>query len=334
MIKVKISQIRSTLEKILLKHGLIEKDAKIVADEYLEGELEGKFSHGLLAFLALLERLSVTKFSQPKILQKTLSFIYVDAQKNLGGIVGRQVVDAAIKMAEKQGVALILIRDMLTWLRPGNIAKYIADKNMVGVVFNNGGVPMVAPPGGYDPIIGTNPIGIGIPTSKESILVDMATSKRAWGIVREAKTQSKNLPSESFYNSKGEFTVKPEEAHAVVAAGDYKGFALGLMIEILTGSLVDMPMGLHKLDKGDYRTLPRGAMILIIDPQKTTSLADFKLSNSSLIKQIKASRKLKGVKEILVPGERSAKNKQTNLKQGYLEINDHLWQQITSLAGY
>lgn len=332
--KVKIVQIRKTLEGVLVKRGLTAKDAKIVADEYLEGELEGKYSHGLLGFPALLERLSVSKFSQPKILEKTPSLIYVDAQKNLGGIIGRQMADAAIKMAEKQGVALVLIRNMLTWLRPGNIAQYIAQKNFIGLVVNNGGVPMVAPPAGFDPIIGTNPIGIGIPTSKEPILVDMATSKRAWGIVREAKTQGKNLPSETFYGKEGNFTIKPEGAYSVVPAGDYKGFALGLMIEILTGSLVNMPMGLRKLDKGDYRTLPRGAMILVINPQKSTLLAEFKSANSSLIKQIKASHKLKDVKEILVPGERATKTKLTNIKKGYLEIDEELWQQITSLAGY
>lgn len=332
MIKVKISQIRTTLEKILLRQGLTKSAAKIVADEYLEGELEGKYSHGLLAFPAIIERLIDKKALEPKILKRTHSFIYLEANKNLGALVGRQAADLAVKMASKEGVGLALIRNMLTWLRPGKIAQYIAQKNFIGLVVNNGGVPMVAPPAGFDPIIGTNPIGIGIPTAKEPILVDMATSKRAWGIVREAKTRGGNLPPATFYGKEGNFTIKPEEAYSVVPAGDYKGFSLGLMIEILTGSLVNMPMGLHKLGKGDYRTLPRGAMILVINPQKTTSLNNFKLLNSALIKQIKASRKLKGVKEIMVPGERAAQTKQVNIKNGYLEINEHLWQQITSLA--
>ena len=69
---------------------------------------------------------------------------------------------------------------MDSWLRPGAIAEYIADQGYLAVVTNSGGGTAVAPPGGFDPVLGTNPIAYGIPTTDGSLVVDMATAKLAW----------------------------------------------------------------------------------------------------------------------------------------------------------
>lgn len=325
--KVKIPEIRKTLETALIKHGAPKEEAKVIADEYLEGELQGKISHGLMAFPSAIKKIS-RKTGKIKIIKKTNALIYLDANYNFGAVVGKQAVNLAVKMAKKEGVALVTIKNLTTWLRPGTIARWITEKGFIGFVVNNGGSPMVAPPGGYEPVIATNPISIGIPTSKDPIVADMATSKRAWGEVRLSEKFGHDLPKETFFDKKGGFAKKPEDAYSALPVGDYKGFALGLFIEILTGSLMDMLMGQHKL-KGDYRTLPRGAFILVINPRKTTKLKRFKEANTSLIQEIKRSKKLKGTREILMPGDRAMRARRKNIKNGYLEVDEKLWEEIS-----
>lgn len=327
--KIKVTEVRKLLEKILIKNGVGKPEARVIADEYLEGELQAKYSHGLMAFPSIIPTLS-QKREKIKINKKTESLVFIDANYNLGVVVGKAAVDLAVKMARKEGVAVVLIKNMMTWLRPGTIAQKITDRGFIGLVVNNGGKPMVAPPGGYDPVIATNPIGIGIPTSKNPIVIDMATSKRAWGEVRVAEKEGRNLPKETYFDKSGNFTLEPKDAYSVLPAGGYKGFALGLLIEILTGSLVDMVMGSHKL-KGDYRTLPRGGFILVINPEKTTRIERFKKANARLVQEIKSSRKLKGFKEIRIPGERAIKSRDKSLKRGYLEINERF---LKELEGY
>ena len=326
--KLKISQIRKTLEKTLKDKGIPPAEAKVIAAEYLEGELQGKPSHGLMAFPSLAEKLG-GKPKKVKILKQTHAYVLFDANGNVGASVGKQAADTAIKMARREGVGLALIKNMTTWLRPGTIAQQIAGKGFVGIVANNGGKPMTAPPGGFDPVIGTNPIGIGIPTSKEPILVDMATSTKAWGEVRKAERFGKNLPPNIYFDKQGNFAVKPKDAHSALPAGSYKGFALGLLIEILTGSLLGRLMGAHQM-KGDYRTMGRGGFVLVISPGKSTSLDKFKKANTRLVKEIKSSRKTKGIKEILVPGEKAMKTRAKNLKKGYLEIEKKLWEKLSA----
>ncbi len=256
--------------------------------------------------------------------------IIYDANENLGAVVGEQAVEWLVKKAKKEGVATAMIKNMIIWLRPASVAQQLADKGLIGLVVNNGGRPMTAPPGGYDPVVGTNPIGIGIPTSKEPILTDMATSVRAWGEVRKAERSGKNLPKEGYYDKQGNYAIKAQDAYSALPMGGYKGFALGMLIEILTGSLLGRDMGQHQM-KGDYRTMTRGGFILAIYPGKTTQIEKFKKDNSRLVREIKGSKKIKGVKEIRVPGERAMKTRKKNLKQGYLEIDKKLWKELKTI---
>src|SRR4030095_9919641 len=100
----------------------------------------------------------------------------------------------------------------------------------------------VAPPGGFDPTVGTNPIAYGIPTSDEPLVVDMATAKHAWGQVRLANKFGTPLPPDAFYDEQGNITRDGKEAYSVKAAGDFKGFALAILIDVMCGSFVDVPM--------------------------------------------------------------------------------------------
>lgn len=219
---------------------------------------------------------------------------------------------------------------MKSWLRPSSVAEHVAEKEMIGFVVNNGGNAMMAPAGGYEPRVGTNPIGIGIPSDGHNIVVDMATSKRAWGEVRKAQFNKTRLPDNTYLNDRGEFTANPDEAFSVVGAEEYKGFALAMFIEILTGSLIDMPMNQQKDIGVEYRTMPRGAMIYIIDPAFTTFSNSFKKQNSEFAEQIRGTKTRQGADRVFVAGDRAAACKKENMDKGELEISDKLWEELNS----
>jgi len=328
--KVKIDKLRDLLISILVHYKISKSEAEIIADEHLEGELQGKRSHGLMAFPSLIKKLPF-KSGKVVIKKKTSSFIFVDANKNFGAVVGKQFADQAISMAKKQGVAMVSIRNMITWLRPATIAQQIAKQKMIGLVVNSGGNSMIAPPGGFTPVIGTNPIGIGIPSDGNDIVIDMATSKRAWGEVRKAISDKTNLPADTYFDSKGNFTLDPLKAISVIASGDYKGFSLALLIEILTGSFIDMPMSQDKVKKMDYRTLPRGGVILVFNPRFSTSLNKFKKENKKLAEKIRHSKKRKGSRVILVPGDRAMSKKNSYIRSGNIDVQENLWNVLISL---
>lgn len=329
--KVKISDIEATLLKVITsKSNLSEPDAKTLASDYLEGELQGKKSHGIAAFPAVVESLPEAS-ADFEVLRETESFLYADAHGGFGSIVGRKISDILMKKARSQGVAFASIRDMKSWLRPAVIAQHIAESGMLAWVVNTGGPPMVSPPGGKEPVVGTNPIGIGIPTGDIPVVVDMATSTRAWGEVRLAKQFNHELPENGYLDKNGILTRDADAAHSAVPMGGYKGFGLGLLIELLGGSLVGMNMG-----KGDvnepYYTRNRGAAILIINPDLTVGAKEFASENKAFIDSVRNSPAAKGSKKVTIPGDRAAEHKKRNLRNGFIEVDDKLWEEIQSLA--
>ncbi len=328
--RVKISDVQAALLKIILDRSELSKaDAELLAADYLEGELQGKQSHGIAAFPGMVSALPSVKASF-KVIKQTAALLYVDAEGSLGAIVGRKLADLAIKQAETQGIAIVLIREMKTWLRPASIARYIADQGMVGWVANSGRTALVAPPGGREPVISTNPVGIGIPAGDAPVVVDMATSTRAWGEVRQAKSFGHALPADSFLDSEGQPTLDADEVHSAMPMGGYKGFGLGLLIEILGGSLVGMPMG-EGLGNTDYRRLNRGATILVINPDITVGQTAFQKTNGEFIDWIRQTAPAVGSDQVTIPGDRATIHKRQNLKNNYLELDTKLWQEITAL---
>lgn len=326
--KLQLDDIEKTLVQVITaKSKLPVADAKIIAGDYIAGELNGKASHGLAAFIALIPSLA-GEYSDTEIIKESESALYIDAHNNFGSVVGRKAADALRDKAAKQGVALAYIRNMRSWLRPAAIAEYIADFDMVSLVTNTGGPPMVAPPGGKDPVIGTNPIGIGIPAQKQPVIVDMATSKRAWGEVRQAKLYGHDLPADSYYDRNGQIAVTPDDAYSALPMGEYKGFALGLFIEIMGGAFVDMPMGEGDLTEA-YYARTRGATIIVLDPNFTVGTEAFKTANQAFIDSIRASSPLPASNGVTLPGDRAAKTKAAHLRDGYIDVNDKLWREIT-----
>lgn len=331
--RIKIQDIRKKMKEVLAGKGYTKGDIDFLVEMYLGGELRGHESHGLASFPGFVKQ-DFSNLPQPEVIKQTNSLFMIDAKGNSGSVVGRRAADEAIARAKKEIVGTAIIKNMDSWLRPGAIAQYIAEKGYFAVVVNDGGGTSIAPPGGYDPVIATNPIAYGIPTKDAPIVVDMATSKKAWGQVRLANKYGTKLPQDTFYNEKGEITLDPKEAHSVLPFGSYKGFALALMIEILCGSLVGMDtMMLETNQAGSNFGVPlqeRGGFILVIDPAQTAGLETFKSKNSELLDKIKATSKLPG-QEIRIPGEQASKLQDSKNEKGEIEIPEELWAEIQSL---
>lgn len=335
VMKVPVHEIRQKMEAILAAKGYGEQDAAFLTDMYLGGELRGHTSHGLAAFPGFVNQ-DFSGLEEPEVIKATDSTFFIDAKSNPGAIVGRRAADEAMKRAKDQIVGTALIKNMDSWLRPGAIAQYIAEKGYFTIVINDGGGASIAPPGGYDPVASTNPIAYGIPTADDPVVVDMATSKRAWGQVRLANKYGTELPPDTFYDDEGNVTRDPKKAHSVMPFGDYKGFALAFMIEMLCGSMLGMDSMFVVTDaRGSnfgVRMLDRGGLILVIDPRQTTDMDTFKSKNSELISRIKATSKLAGHDEIRIPGEKAGRLEKEHLQSDEIDVPEEVWEEIRSLA--
>ena len=136
-----------------------------------------------------------------------------DGQRGYGQVVARNATNIAIDTAREQGVAVLALRNSYHVGRIGAYGEQCAAKGMVSVHFVNatGHQPRVAPFGGRDARLPTNPFCVAIPASDRhrSVVLDMATSRIAQGKVRVARNSGLQVPEGCLLDSKGEPTTEP-----------------------------------------------------------------------------------------------------------------------------
>ncbi|MCL2037389.1 Ldh family oxidoreductase [Candidatus Saccharibacteria bacterium] len=329
--KVKVSEITNLMEQVLRRAKYNDDQIPFIIDMYLGGEMRGHVTHGLANFGSFLKH-DYSKLPKPEVIAATEACYFIDAKSNPGVLIGQSIADEAIKRARKQIVGFALVKNLDSWLRPGAIAEYIANQGFIAYVVNSGGGSVVAPPGGFDRATGTNPIAYGLPTGDGALVVDIATSKRAWGTVRLANKFDTELPENSFYDSSGQITTNPKEAYSVLPFGDHKGFSLAFFNEIMAGALLGMPMMILS-DTGSHfgdKFSDRGAYILVVDPEKTVGLDNFKLQVDSYINKIENTRPLDG-QTIRIPGRQAMKKVTDAVENDEMEIPDELWSELQQL---
>ena len=88
-----------------------------------------------------------------------------------------------------------------------------------------------------------------------------------------------------------------------------------------------MPMSDYQKTK-DNRISTRNGIIIVLNPKCFTDLEKFKKANSNLIKKIKNSKKIKGINNIIIPGERALSYRNKIIQNGFIRINKKIWQEI------
>lgn len=285
----------------LVEAGLSKRQAAIVLAEYVEADRVGHGSHGLRSLPSMLQRLAERR-GPVKVVKDSGAITFLDGQKELGQLAAVQAVEIAAKKARRYGVSLVGLKNILPFRRPGTYAAELADRGFIGIVMNDGGRAKVTHPDSPEPVVGTNPIGIGIPTSRGPLVIDMATAKRAWAEVGRAAERGALLSPNTYKDHAGKITRDPSKAFSVIPFGEYKGFALAIVVEILSNGLLSMTMGKRK-KAVNHLAAARGSIFIAIDPRKFISLTRFRRAVSRFLREIKASKKNPGVRHLRVPGE-------------------------------
>lgn len=227
--------------------GVPAADARLCAECLVEAELEGQASHGMMRLPFLLRRLRGGHIAADPVMRVSEgggAALLLDAGNGLGPVAGAKAVDLAVERARRAGVGLVAVRHGNHLGALGFYLRRLTGQGMVGLAFSNT-PPAMAPPGGRTAYLGTNPIAAGFPTSGEPVLVDMATSQVARGRIMKAAGAGQPIPEGWALDAEGLPTSDPEAAlqGSLVPLGGEKGFALALMVEMLTGALAGSAIG-------------------------------------------------------------------------------------------
>lgn len=312
------------------------QDAENVANVLIEAELRKDPSHGIKCLLKIIDEIkkgNIIPNKKPKIITEEKAMAIIDGENVLGPIVGIEAMKLAIQKAKEYGVAVVSTRKSHHLFTIGYYTKLAALNNMIGILTTST-APAIFAPGGLEKVLGTNPISIAIPSEDNPIIVDMSSTNVARGKIQEAAKTGKKIPLNWALNEQGKPTDDPNQAleGSIRTIGNYKGFALALVIDILSGILSGSASGkevfgtsMH-LDNENKKTAYKGDFFIVIDPSKFSEIKLFKSRVSKLINDIKNSKKINETEEIHIPGETAHKN-----KDKLIEIDDKLYQEILEL---
>tara|TARA_Y100001935_G_scaffold10256_1_gene7937 strand:+ start:307 stop:1311 length:1005 start_codon:yes stop_codon:yes gene_type:complete len=323
--------------KIFQKFGLSKDHATISTNALINAELVGAYGHGLSRLKMYCDRISKKVINpKPKIKIKKISssISYIDANNSIGFVAADLGIKTAINNAKKTGIGMVAVKNSGHYGLSGYYAEQAVKKNLITMIFTNA-PPAVAPHGALKSLFGTNPICFGSPTgSKIPFILDTSISVINRGKIRVAARTNQKIPEGVALDKFGNPTIDAKKALAGVQLpiAGFRGSGLAWMVDILSGVLTGGNHAGKVKDPFDDFTGPQNIGHLFITFKANLFQKNYTQRIKENIKTIKKLPRIKGVKEIMYPGQNKYIRYKNNLKKEIL-IPDIIKKDLESLIG-
>lgn len=297
---------------VLLAHGVPSADAEIAAKQMIEADLTGFDAHGifrLTTYCSWLKSGRVNPRANIKVLQRSAATALVDGDDGIGHLVMTYAMNLAIELARQSGVGWVGARNSNHAGAAGIYAEMAVPHGMVGIYAAVSTLNHMAPWGGAEALMGTNPIAIAIPAGKEApVVLDIATSVSSFGNIRQHLVTGEPLKEGWVVHSKtGEPIIDPKKVKegVLLPIGGHKGSGLALMIGLLAGVLNGAAFGRDVIDvtKPGKEPTNTGQFVVALDVSRFIAPEVFAAEMDRHLKDLSSSPTLPGFDSIRLPGQ-------------------------------
>ena len=314
-------KLKNIIKDIFVAHKLIKEHASICAEALINAELVGAPSHGLSRLKMYCDRIQKKVINpKPKIKIKKISqsISHIDANDSIGFVAANIAIKTAIKHAKNTGIGLVAVKNSGHYGLSGYYAEQAVKRNLMVMVFTNA-PPAVAPHGALKSLFGTNPICFGTPTgSKIPFILDTSISMINRGKIRVAARDGTKIPDGVALNKFGKPTTDAKKALKGVQLpiAGFRGSGLAWMVDILSGVFTGGNHGGKVKDPFTDFSGPQnvGHLFFVMKPNLFVG-NNYNKRIKENIKIIKKLPKIKGLKEILYPGQNKFNRFRKNLKK-------------------
>jgi LDH2 family malate/lactate/ureidoglycolate dehydrogenase len=327
---------------LLVAAGASRSEAEIVMRHSVDANLAGHDSHGIIQIPTYIDRIQVGHIvpgAPWTITQESTTTTVIDGHWGFGYTVTERAMQLTIDKADKANVAATTV------FRQGHIGRLAsytlmaAEADMIGLITADSGrsAKQVAPFGGREARIGTNPLSIAIPSNLEGpLFLDMATSAVAAGKISLAVSRGEPIPLGWVVDRDGNPTSDPTQLarggalQPLGGSGEgYKGSGLAAIVEILCGLLTGLGFGVDPTGRHND-----GCFIAVFKVAAFRPLAQFKQEVTDFAAYLNATPPSAGSPGVLYPGQIEHQREQDRRQNG-IDVEDATWAKLTSLAnGY
>jgi len=321
-IHLSVAEARALSERAMRGIGYEPEEARILADHVIDAALCGYEYSGLPKLLNVAEH---PRFKAPRsplrVVRETGVSVLFDGGNQNGMLGMYHATRAVIERAKPHGLALVAVSNIWMSGRSAYYVEMAARAGLIGI-HTVAAPPMVAPPGGARPVLGTNPIAFGFPLDGDPLVIDLGTSAFMGTDLQFRQRLGIPLPEGVALDAHGRPTTDAGAARggAILPFGGHKGYVLALAMPalgVLGGGMADREGG--------------GYLFIAFRPDLFVPLDDYRHALAAEIAAIKATPRQQGVDEIRIPGERAYRERARLTREG-IEIDRRIQDALTKLA--
>jgi LDH2 family malate/lactate/ureidoglycolate dehydrogenase len=208
----------------------------------------------------------------------------------------------AVELAGEQGIGAVGVRDSTHFGIAAYYAMLALPYDFIGLAFSNAG-PEIAPWGGAQAVLGTNPWAVAVPAGEDwPVVLDLANSTSGKGMIGWYLREGRPIPDDWALTAAGERTTDPElgSAGTLFPLGGPKGYGMAVVVDALTGVLTGSAFGLACFG-AEWQNV--GHLMVALDVSRFGPVSAFKERMDTLIGQIRSSSLAPGADAIHLPGE-------------------------------
>jgi LDH2 family malate/lactate/ureidoglycolate dehydrogenase len=292
--------------------GLTAGDARIFADALIFSELRFHPGHGQgVRRIRRYQQRIADKLVDPhatwKIVKQSPALALVDAHNGIGTVAAAKAMTLAIEKAKVCGIGQVIVRNSTHYGSSAVHACQALGAGCIGIAYTNAG-PEMAPWGAREGAVGTNPWGIAAPTNLGfPAVMDFALTTAGKGMMLWHSREGKKMPLDWALTPEGEITDDPDAAMqgALLGIGEYKGYGLAFMTDVLTGVISGGGFGLTPY--ADPAKLDVSHALTAIDIEWFMPVAEFEKRMGDFAEMVKSRKTRPGFSEVLIPGEQEAR---------------------------
>ncbi|MCY3720940.1 MAG: Ldh family oxidoreductase [Candidatus Poribacteria bacterium] len=348
---------RSVFQKL----NISTAEAEVVTKSMVDANRVGHDSHGVIhlpKYVRELEDGLIQPGAPTETLHESASIAVLDGNWGFGPVIATRSVELAIQKAKQTDISSVAVSRCNEVGRLGGYACLAAEAEMIGVLMANdhGGGTCVAPHGGVEGRLSTNPIACAVPLARTSptsyvegdacqtditeepykkIVLDMSTSVVASGKIRVKQYRDEALPHGWLIDAAGESTTNANDFYdgfppaALLPFGGtvsaHKGFGLSVIVDILSGALTGAGCS-----KGEDARVGNGLFVLVMNVASFREFPGFSAEIERFIEYLKSAKHAAGVDAIRVPGERGWVTQRKRERDG-IPIDAETWARIQAL---
>ena len=329
-----VEDLKEFTARVFFGCGAPHDEALMIADHLVKANLMGYDSHGIIRICQYVPEVRngrIIPGAPIRLHNETETTAVLDCGWNYGQVGALRAVQCAVDKARDHNTATVVTRRCSHVGRLGAYTQAAAEQGFIAIAACNsppGDGHFVLPWGGLEGRLSTNPISFAIPCGSDApILADFSTSQAPEGKIRLYLNQKKSLPNGWIVDAKGNPSNDPADFYGPPRGGilpfggdlGYRGFALGILMEVLAGLLA-----------GTRTTVPQpgnGLCFIVVNVSAFLSSQEFDGLTKELRDHLKSSPVAPNHKEVVLPGELDFRLLKERTVHG-IPIDPNTWEQI------